>query len=560
MHVYFKLRVRNNARAIGTFTIKNRQDGETTISMSDCLWEAAIGNMDVGSIGTQSKTRQTVVDSCWRVLTIGWNGLDKWLKDLLYADFQSGDKIAEKMKFVSTSTADSVGRDVLITYGASGHNVFDSMSNMRRCVLDEACKWEECSFYATFLNYEKFIAPGTERKGLFDILSSPADTSGKHNDEAFAFWKRSNPDNLTETGSTETRVFRYYSNPLYGIEGQYDKYGDADCDDIYAEIMRKRKSIPKEFLMSEIRGYPLNEQEMFGSTDTVSVWDNTKGITERILYLQGVRVKNTITNEPINIYGNLEWRNGVKDTEVDFRMSDYSDFDLGEARFCFSYLPQNKMPLKYINDLPQPPQIVQSSLGIDPIDKSIKFTSGGRLSNAAMVNHIFADLHETGIVRCPSMIYSCRPQHPETFYEDAIKAAVFNRSLVQVENLNSKIIEYFYDRGYINWMLSKIGQPKNSLIKGDAPSGGKNAFLDEVIILINAITNTPIVNGDVYPLELNWFVKLLEDALSFNPKETHKNDLTMAWGQALMGAVKILHKKVKTAHPEMSGALSYMFD
>jgi len=511
--VYHKLRVRNNPRAIGSYTIKNRQDGETTISMSDVLWESAIGNMDFASVGIQSKTRDTVMNSCWRVLTMGWNSMDKWVKDILFADFASGDKIAEKMKFVSTATDTHQGRDILLTYGASGHNVFDSMNNMRRCVLDEVNKWEECSFYATFLNYQKFIAPGTERKGIFDIFSSPADTSGKHNDEAFEFWKGSNPDELTEAGSTKTRVFRYYSNPLEGI----------------------------------------------GSTDQVRIWDNTEGIAERNILLLGSKVKDTKTNEPITVYGIHEWKDGVVDSEVVWRMSDATEFNVDNARVCYSYIPleHEKDPLKRDSDgIPMPPIIVGNSLGIDPYDK--RHTSGNRLSNGAMVNHKFLDFFETGIYKCPTMIYSNRPSHPEIFYEDAIKAAVFNRAMVQVENKNSNIVDYFQDRGYIDWMLSKIGLPQNSLVKGDAPSGGKNAFMDEMIMLLNSITNTPLHEGDKYHLEQNWFLPLLEDMLKFNKKDTHKNDLTMAWGQALIGAMKIMNRKVRKKNPELGGVLSFL--
>lgn len=562
--VYEKLRVRNDPRYIGMYTIKNRQDGETSITMSDALLECAIGNMDFGSIGMQSKTRDTVVNSCWRVLTMGWNSLDKWVKDILYSDFSSGDKIAEKMRFVSTATDTSEGRDVMITYGASTHNAFDSMNNMRRCILDEVNKIEEGEgFYATFLNYEKFIAPGSERRGVFDILSSPADTAGKHNDEAYSFWKGCDPDDLNDMrednkyyykGVTKTRIRRYYSNPLEGIEGFYDEFGDADADEIYSWIMQKRKSIPKANLMSEIRGYPLNEQEMFGSTDNLSEWQNTEGIIERQVYLHGARFKDEKTKEPCVVYGNLEWRDGIVDTDVDFRMYDTNEFDVVNARFCFSYLPQNKDELRRRDGIPMPPAYVEICGGIDPIEK--RHTVSTRLSNAAMVFHKFRDLYETGIVKCPIGIYSNRPQHPETFFEDAIKAAVFTRSMIQVENLNSKIIDYFEDRGYIDWMLSKTGHRSNSLIKGDAPTGGKNAFLDEVIGLINAVTNTPVNRGEKYLLELNWFKQLMEDLLIFNRKDTHKNDLTMAWGQALIGAAKILHKKARTRHPEMAGILS----
>lgn len=556
--LYHKLRVRNNPRAIGTYTIKNRQDGETTMSMSDCLWEAAFGNMDFGAIGIQSKTRDTVIQSCWRVITIGWNGMDKWIKDILYPDFQSGDKIAEKMKFNSPAKEGFEGRDVLLTYGASSENGFDSMNNMRRCVLDEINKWEECSFYSTFLNYKKFIAAGTERKGLFDIFSSPAQTAGKHNDEAFKFWQGSDPDKLTDAGSTETRVFRYYSDPREGIEGMYDEYGDADADDIMEFILNERKSVPKEHLMAEIRALPLNEHEMFGSTDEVSIWQNTEGIIKRSQLLKTIRFKDEISKEPISIFGNLEWRDGIVDSDVDFRMTDKNAFDVSDARFCFSYLPQQKDELKRYNERPLPPVYTDFCIGIDPVNKRHATKNATKLSNLSMVLHKFRDILESGIVKCPTAIYCCRPQHAETAYEDAIKLAVFSRSMVQVENLTDKIIDYFEDRGYLDWMLSKIGQPRNSLVKGDAPSGGRNAFLDEMIGLIDAITNTPLTPMDKYHLEQVWFPELLDDLVKFNPKDTHSSDLSMAWGQALIGALKMLYRKVRTKQPEMASALDFL--
>lgn len=556
--IYYKIRVRNNPKALGTYTIKNRQDGETTMEMSDCMWECADGNMDYGAIGIQSKTRKTVTESCWRVFTMGWNCLDEWVKKDFYGDVVSQDQIAEKMKFMRPKEGDDEGRDILVTYGASTHNAFDSLNNMRKCVLDEVNKWEECSFYATFLNYEKFIAPGTERKGLFAILSSPADTAGRHNDEAYAFWKNSNPDDLTEFGSTKTRIYRYYSNPLEGIEGCYDEYGDADADEIYKIIMQKRAATDKEFLMGEIRGYPLNEQEMFGSTDQQSIWSNTEGLKARAIYLIGTRFKNKATQEPIGLYGNLERIDGYIDGDVEFRMADVQKFDEKDARFFIPFLPQNREDLKTNSDnKPMPPAYVESCLGIDPIQKRHK--SGNKMSNFAMVDWAFRDIHSTGIIKCPRLIYCCRPQHAETAYEDAIKAAVFCRSLVQVENLNDKVIDWFEDRGYMDWLLPKIGQPKNSKIKGDSPTGGgRNAFLDEIIGLIDAVTNTPLKPEDPYLLENFWSLDLINDLLKFNSRDTHENDLSMALGQALIGAVKITFRKTRQKNPITKNVLGYV--
>lgn len=189
MSVYEKIRVRNHPLALGTLTVKSRQIGETTIEMSDCLWEAA--QMDYGMLGIQSKTRKTVLESCWRTLVMGWNGLPKWLKDIMYPEFVSGDKTAETMKFIKQVDEElhEEGKNVLIAYAASNHNAFDSVNNMRRCILDEWLKWEETSPYGTFLNYQKFMALGNSRRGVFSIFSSPMDKETKYIKETYDFWK-----------------------------------------------------------------------------------------------------------------------------------------------------------------------------------------------------------------------------------------------------------------------------------------------------------------------------------------------------------------------------------
>lgn len=551
MDIYDKIRTRKNPQALGDYTIKSRQIGETTIEMSNILWE--VPKMDFGLIGMQSKTRQTVQNSCWRTLIMGWNGMDKWLKDEIYSEFISGENVAETMKFIKQATDTERGKNVMLAYAAGSHNAFDSVSNMRKVVLDEWNKWEESSPYATYLNYEKFIATGTSRKGLFSIISSPADMETRYSAECYDFWKGSDPSKLNENGTTDTRIFRHFTSPLTGIEGFYDKWGDADPNSIYDWIKAKRKSVPKEYRLGEIRAYPLNEEEIFGSFESGNMWSNAKGIAGRKIYLIGTRFKNTKTQEPTVIWGNLDWKDGIKDYKPEFRQADKVDFDVYDARFCFSYLPDE------VEDLPNifnPPNYVENCIGIDSVDKRY---AGKRPSDFAMVNQRFLDARGSGIVRCPTMIYCTRPLPIEISYEDAIKAAIFLRAKVQVESLNTKIVDYFEDRGYINWMLSKIGTPKNSLIKGDAPSG-KSAFMDEIVAMLDAITNVPVNVGDPYLLELNWFYHLLDDVSKFNLKDTHERDLSMAWGQALLGAAKILFKKVRQPSTLNSGVFNYLLN
>lgn len=538
--LYATIRARLNPATIGMLYLKSRGDGETTMKMIEALWECADGNMLTGQIGIQSITLDDAKNPCWGYVQNTWNNLPKWLKRDLYSDFQSDNAMAEKMQWMREADEEKgqKGRHVIFKYYPSG-TPMDGKHGVKTVYLDEVCKWPY-SFYNTFTNYKKFIMPGTERRGLFMMFSTPADKPCKSNEEVYGLWKDSNPNEIQEeTGTTKSRIFRHYSNPLDGISGEYDKFGDADPQKIYDHIMRERKNTKKDKLFGEIRGYPLNESEMFEMSEGGKFWDNHAGIEARKIYLIGTRHKDSKKQEPKCVYGNLEWPDAMVDVnEPEFRQSDKEEFDVNEARFCFSYMPQNKEPLR---NMKKPPIYVEDCVGIDSVDKR---WANKRHSNFAMVNNKFRDLHETGIVKCPTMIYCTRPMPIELAYEDAIKFCVFNRSMAQVESLNTKIVDYFEDRGYLDWMISKIGMPKNSLQKGDAPSG-KSALMDEIIGLLNAATNIPINTEDPNPLDLHWLYELLDDLSVFNRDDTHANDLSMAYGESLLGSAKLLFKKIR---------------
>ena len=550
-HVYFKLRVRNNPKAIGTYTIKCRQDGETTMAIHDALWECMDGNMNTGQIGIQSKTNDDAKNPCWLTMEGLWGVLPEWFKEVFFDDFASKNAMAEQIKFKRDKTEEKSARQILIKYYPSVHNAMDGKNNMRICILDEINKWKICSFYDTYINYKKFIAVGSSRRGLFNIFSSPSDTDGKHNDEAKVFWDGSNPDELTETGSTATRVFRYYSDPLDGIEGFYDDYGDADPDEILHHILMERKNMPADKRIAEIRAFPLNEKEMFSSFDKNNdTWANADGINDRMLFLKNRRFKDEITKEPCLIYGNLEWVDGIPDNPkgVQFRQADVSAFDLKKARFAFSYLPTDVQELVWkwdskVDDMrPVPPALSENIIGIDPIDK--RYVTGKKkgFSNGSMTSVKYLDFSGTGIIDVPTAYYNIRTQHNSTFFEDAIKFAIFMQAMVQVENKNTKIVDWFEDRGYFGWLLAKRGEPKDSVDKGDAPGAG-GQFLNEMIMLIDDVTNLPLNEGDRYKLEDIWFYDLLYDIANLDPSNTQKSDGFNICGQAMIGKTKMVKAK-----------------
>lgn len=549
---YHKIEARNNAGCAGSLIIKNRGDGETTQEVLNSFWECLDGNMDTGQIGLQSYTRQAVINPCWSYAQTIWQSLPQWLKTLLCSDFSSGNNIAEKMQW--QRNADEINgikaRNVLFTYYPSG-TPMDGKHDVKKCLLDEVCKWEECSFYHVFTNYKKFIMPGFERRGMFAMFSSPADKDCTSNEEVYELWKDSDTNEIQEdTGTTKSRIHRYYSNPLHGIHGAYDRFGDADPDRIYDHIMKERKKLPKDKLLAEVRGFPLNEREMFESAEGSEFWDNREGLKSRQIYLLNRRFKDDKTQEPVTVRGNLEWKDGVVDNPegVIFRQSEKNEFDVHEARFSFPVLPKFDDPLKDIHFMPD---YIESVIGADPFGKR---HPGKKFSMGSLVVYKFRDLFETGINKMPTGGYLARPYHEDIYFEDTLKCCIFTRSALQFENNHDKLGNYLVDRGYRDWVLPTIGERKGSDKLGDAMTA-RGKFADEMIGLINAAINLPVKPDEPYLLDRHWLRELIDDLLKFNAKDTHENDFSIAYGQALMGAAKLLLQKKKVNPSEFNDAI-----
>lgn len=567
-NIYKKIRVRKNPRFVGTFNIKNRQDGDTTMGMSDILWEIPSGELVNGLGAIQSKTRSDAQNPCWFNLKMQWMGYPKFLKDEVYNHFTSGNNIEEKLTFSEPADPDDPrdkGKNVIITYGPSTHNAFDGKNNIRKMFLDEILKWLEAWFYLTFTNYMKFMMPGKIRKGIFDIVSSPADTNGRHNDEGYQFWKDSDPDDIQkDTGSTKSRVVRLYSNPLEGIEGFYDIFGDADPQEILEHIHRERNNKPKDLLMAEVRGFPLpiigtdkpNEDEIFGATDQSAIWINISGIKSRKTVLSKVKATKVV-------YGNYIWPNNIQDSGIpEWVTADKMNYDEYNARFCINDTEAPKIELA---DLREPPKYIEECLGVDPFN--LRYAAKNQVTGSlgAGISWKFRDILQTGKVDYPTLAYLSRPQHGETFYEDMIKAAVARRAKIQYENSNDKLENYVEDRKYDQWMIDSIdAKPievngEYKIRKGDAPSGkGATAFMNEGINLINGHTNLPLKPTDPYLLDYFDFEEVLDDIISFNRGNTQQNHFTMALIQALLGKTKLMFQKRKKKSNVNNNMLGYM--
>lgn len=556
MNCYFRIRARNNKNCKGTLIVKNRQDGETTYAMAEAFWQTF--DMEDGQITINSKTREDAQNPCWKTMQSLYMGMPSWLFKIFFGDcITNGKNIAETIKFLRFADDEKgiTAKNVQLAFYPTVFNALDGKNSVRKCIGDEILKWLGCNFGDWLNNASKFIMPGFKRAGMFDLFSSPPEKMSQSFQDGLELWKDSDPNERDETGTTKSRFERWHSNPLHGIEGSYNKYGDADPQIIYDRIISERERQPKTKLLEEIRGFPLTEEEIWGSMEGGNFWDNHKGLQKRQIYILGSRFKDEKTQEPIILRGNLEWKEGIYDHPdgVDFRLSDKNEFDVNEARWAITNIPVNVQPLKNIFNAPEYPERVN---GCDPFAKRYP---GKNPSNGAGLIYQFRDVLETGHNKMPVGLYLNRPYHEDIFFEDMIKACIYWQAPLQFENNHDRIGGYFTDRGYRDWVIPTIGERKGSDKMGDAITA-RGKFMDEMIGLINALINLPVNLQDQCGVDRIWFKELIDDLLNFNLKDTHENDASMALGQALMGAAKLMFKKQRASSQLNAGILDYLIN
>jgi hypothetical protein len=560
MSCYHRIRARENKHCKGVMILKGRQDGETSYSMSEAFWETF--DMEDGQITLNSKTRADAINPCWKTVQSLYMGMPRWIFNMFFGDCETnGKNIAETIKFLrfADESKGVSAKNILMAYYPAVYNALDGKNSVRRAIGDEFLKWIECNFGEWFNNASKFIMPGFQRSGMFDLFSSPPEKDSQSYRDGYELWQKSDTSKMGADGTTESRIHRWYSNPLHGIQGSYDKFGDADPEKIYDWIMKERKRQPKDKLLEEIRGFPLTEEEIWGSLDGGHFWSNHKGLQARQIYLIGKRFKDDKTKEPTVVRGNLEWVDAIPDNPkgVQFRQSDKTTFDVNEARFAFSFLPKNIEPLK---DIHRPPQYVEHVIGADPFAK--RHPNGKRSSSGAMTIYKFRDVLETGVNKAVCGLYVNRPAHEDIYYEDILKACIFFQAPLQFESNIDKAGNYLTDRGYKDWCLPAIGEIKGSDRLGDhVTSRGK--FIDEMVGLMDSFINIPVDNQG-RPLEdeclLNnlWIEELVSDLLKFSLKDTHERDASMSFGQSLIGAMKLSFKKQREKSSVNNSVLSYL--
>jgi len=248
------------------------------------------------------------------------------------------------------------------------------------------------------------------------------------------------------------------------------------------------------------------------------------------------------------IGGILEWPDNVRDSGFPIfkprpfqQQGEEEEYPTpgGKCPFFMSYAPIEPAHIIIPTNL-RPPKVWENVIGCDPFDFGTKYLKKKKSkdpSKGAAINLRFLDILKRGIKNVPTMIYFDRPANPETFFENMILMCVFNQAALQVENKNKRILEYFDERGYYDWILpsSMYGDPDE---KGNAPNG-PGGFLEEAMTLSDSFLGVP-AEGEQNNVDYIYFEILIDQLLKIDPLDTEAYDLAMAWLQAIYGRHKLL--------------------
>lgn len=290
---------------------------------------------------------------------------------------------------------------------------------------------------------------GDQAKRLW-IQSSTLDSDARLNPEVF---KAGNA--LDENGFTMSKLHRYFKRSSYGFFGRDEKgvpflnrHGYSDEERARAYFERKRKNKVGVILNSEKRKFPLEIDDCWVADGKKALYDTIR-LEQQIFYNDTLPRNHQDGEISFPIQGNFKWKNGVRDSEVEWHTCD-------DGKWLNAWMPlpndRNKKVINYAGK-PCPGNKHIGVFGLDPYDD--KFTYDNRKSDAASYGLLKKNPMKPLDSDIPITEYVNRPTDPNIMYEDMIMQCVFYGWQILPERNKQGVIKYFEQRGYMEYIMQQ---------------------------------------------------------------------------------------------------------
>ena len=439
------------------------------------------------------------------------------------------------------------GLDTTIDWKNTGDNSYDG-EKLKLLVHDESGKWERPN---NILNNWR-VTKTTLRLGSRIVgkcmMGSTSNALEKGGDNFKNLYYESDVTRRNRNGQTSSGLYSLFIPMEWNYEGYIDMYGIPvfetpktktfgpdgyqikigviDYWDNEVDGLKNDQDSLNEFY----RQFPRTEKHAFRDETKQSLFNLTK-IYEQIDYNEEVKMSGVVTK------GSFQWRDGVKDTSVEFMPNK-------SGRFKISWIPELQLQNKVIvkNGVKHPGNEHVGAFGCDSYDIS---GTVDRLGSNGALHGVTKFSMENVPTNRVFLEYVARPQTAEIFFEDVLMAIVFYGMPILCENNKPRLLYYLKRRGYRGYSMNRPDKVWNKLSVAEREIGGipnssediKQAHAAAIESYIETYIGQKGDNfGDMY------FQRTLEDWAKFDINNRTKYDASISSGLALMACNKNLYK------------------
>ena len=449
----------------------------------------------------------------------------------------------------TTEESDQMGLDTTIDWKNTGDNSYDG-EKLQILVHDESGKWEKPDNILNNWRVTKTcLRLGSKIVGkcMMGSTSNALDKGGSN------FKKIYNDSDLTKkkrnrNGQTASGLYALFIPMEWNFEGFINKFGfpvfdtpetpaeGIDGELIYNGVIDHWENEADglkdnaDALNEYYRQFPRTEKHAFRDETKESIF-NLSRIYEQIDFNEEMVASGYVTR------GSFQWKNGVKDTEVQFHPNP-------EGRFRISWiLPtdmQNNIEIK--NGIKYPGNKAYGAFGCDSYD--ISGTTDGGGSNGSLHGLTSFSLSPDVPKSQFFLEYIARPQTAEMFFEDVLMAIIFYGMPILAENNKPRLLYHLKRRGYRGFSMNRPDKVRNKLSVTEKELGGipntsediRQAHASAIESYIeNNVGITDEEHGRMY------FQRTLEDWSKFNINNRTKFDASISSGLAIMACQRHLY-------------------
>ena len=502
---YYLQHVLENPDCFGMLYVTKRRAGKTMKSVAFIL--EGITRTKHANGGIQSKTYEDAKDTVYKDGVVrAFNHLPDFFKPA------HSPHMGKSLSFTSDDYSESLNG--WINFAASTETAYDG-KKLFRYVGDEIFKTKEVDVRER----HEIILPTLEdinRKAYGKALyTSTVEEMEGRIENYVGFWKDSDPKDINEeTNQTITKLYRYF---LPADEaGERDIYGFCDVKKTRKQILaerEQRRDNPRIY-NGWVRKFPLTIQEAFRVTAENRVYDSIRLID---------RLEAISWRKDLYETGNFVWKDGEKDTEIEWQPSQE-----GRWKVLWKFVNESDLIRPHQNR-PKPWNDAKYTIGCDPYSHGR--TEDYRNSHGSFYVYKKFDYSNPDQSDIFIVEYCARPATSDIFFEDLIKTMYFFGCQALIENNRNNILDYIKYRGYELFAMR---------IKGRKEPGipGSTKTIGDIV----AFTESYIYNH----LHKIYFPDLINDWLKFDPFNTTDFDRAMGAGYTLIADAryKLLLKKM----------------